>query len=43
MYLSGTLIMVVNVWKTIRMPSPVGQVESSGPAAPPATALSAQA
>ena len=39
MYLSGTLIMVVNVWKTIAMPSSVRQVESSGPAA----ALSAQA
>lgn len=39
MYLSGTLIMVVNVWKTIAMPSPKTQVETSGPAA----ALPAQA
>jgi cytochrome c oxidase cbb3-type subunit 1 len=32
MFLSGVLIMIYNLWRTVRMPSPAAQLEQSGPA-----------
>jgi cytochrome c oxidase cbb3-type subunit 1 len=32
MFLSGVLIMIYNLWRTVRMPSPAARLEQSGPA-----------